>query len=236
MEESQSVSATEATPANGELPAQPAARGRAASGSRGSSSSARAAGWRCRSDLQGRLAARRRARADSDYVRATAEGRWLTGAGAGTSSFTRVYAGAGTDGLPAYRSFVLGGRGTLMREPFRAYGGRAMALAPGGVAVRGRRCRPFRLGSFACTGRRMTLAPFLAAGCGRPPARRAPLGRQRRRAAGRRGGARVVHAPHPGRGRCRTAGLASSGSRLMSIGTGGACCRPCADRCPEQRT
>src|SRR5207245_2782311 len=35
-----------------------------------------------------------------------------------------LHGGIGSDGLPAYRSFVLGGRGTLVGEPFRAYGGR----------------------------------------------------------------------------------------------------------------
>jgi len=114
-----------------------------------------------RSDLQGRLAVEGGA-GDSDYLRATAEGRWLTGAGAG-ALLTRVYAGVGSDGLPAYRSFVLGGRATLMPEPFRAYGGRTTALAQ----VEWRLDLPapaIGLGSFASTGRRMTLAPFLAAG------------------------------------------------------------------------
>jgi len=118
-------------------------------------------GMAVRSDLQGRLAVEGGA-GDSDYLRATAEGRWLTGAGAG-ALLTRVYAGVGSDGLPAYRSFVLGGRATLMPEPFRAYGGRTMALAQ----VEWRLDLPapaIGLGSFASTGRRMTLAPFLAAG------------------------------------------------------------------------
>jgi hypothetical protein len=71
--------------------------------------------------------------------------------------------GAGTERLPAYRSFTLGGRGTLLGEPFRAYGGRAAALAH----VEWRFEVPFPalpLGSFASTGRRLTVAPFLAAG------------------------------------------------------------------------
>jgi hypothetical protein len=118
-------------------------------------------GMAVRSDLQGRIALEG-GEGDTDWLRATAEGRWLAGAGPG-ELLTRVFAGVGTDGLPAYRSFVLGGRGTLMPEPFRAYGGRSMALAQ----VEWRLDVPapaIKLGSFASTGHRMTVAPFLAAG------------------------------------------------------------------------
>jgi hypothetical protein len=163
-EESHSVS-TEATPANGEYRANPPLGA-------GSLRIARLAlerasgGMAVRSDLQGRLAVEGGA-GDTDYLRATVEGRWLTGAGAG-ELLTRVYAGAGTDGLPAYRSFVLGGRGTLMPEPFRASGGRSTALAQ--VEWRLELPAPaLGLGSFASTGRRMTLAPFLAAGWAERP-------------------------------------------------------------------
>ena len=101
------------------------------------------------------------------YFRAAAEGRWLTGAGPGRL-LTRAYAGAGTRGLPAYRSFALGGRGTLLGEPFRAYGGRSMALAQ----TEWRLEVPvpaLPLGSFASTGRHLILAPFLAAGWSERP-------------------------------------------------------------------
>jgi hypothetical protein len=158
-EESHSVTVS-ATPANGDYRPNPPLGA-------GSHRIARLAferasgGMAVRSDLQGRLAVEGGA-GDSDYLRATAEGRWLTGAGAG-ALLTRVYAGVGSDSLPAYRSFVLGGRATLMPEPFRAYGGRTTALAQ----VEWRLDLPapaIGLGSFASTGRRMTLAPFLAAG------------------------------------------------------------------------
>jgi hypothetical protein len=81
---------------------------------------------------------------------------------------SRAYLGAGTDDLPRHRSFVIGGRGTLVGEPFRAYGGREMAL--GQVEWRFEVPVPaIPLGSFASTGRTMTVAPFLAAGVtGRP--------------------------------------------------------------------
>ncbi|HJR33749.1 MAG TPA: hypothetical protein VJ817_02285 [Gemmatimonadales bacterium] len=112
-------------------------------------------------DLQGRLSLEA-GEGDAEYFRAAVEARWLTGAGPGRL-LTRAYGGVGTDGLPAYRSFALGGRGTLLGEPFRAYGGRAMALAQAEwrleVPV-----PALPLGSFASTGRHLTLAPFLAAG------------------------------------------------------------------------
>jgi hypothetical protein len=71
--------------------------------------------------------------------------------------------GWGSDNLPAYRGFVMGGRGTLPAEPFRAWGGRAQALAR--LEWRVEAPAPaIPLGSFASTGRTMTLAPFVAAG------------------------------------------------------------------------
>ncbi len=75
----------------------------------------------------------------------------------------RASAGAATRDLPAYRAFVLGGRGTLLGEGFRAYGGRETAWGsldlrlPVGVPE-------VPLGSFAGTGRTLTLIPFVAAG------------------------------------------------------------------------
>ena len=78
------------------------------------------------------------------------------------------YLGAGTDRLPRYRSFAIGGRGTLVGEPFRAYGGRTVALAH--LEWRFEVPAPaIGLGSFVSTGRHLTVAPFVAAGyAGRP--------------------------------------------------------------------
>jgi hypothetical protein len=116
------------------------------------------AGIAVRQDLQGRLALE----GASDYLRATLEGRWLHALGPG-QLLTRGYLGVGTERLPAYRSFVVGGRGTLLGEPFRAYGGRTATLAHAEwrfeVPV-----PALALGSFAGTGRRLTVAPFVAAG------------------------------------------------------------------------
>ena len=112
-------------------------------------------------DLQGRVTFEAGEGA-GEYVRSTAEGRWLVGL-RGSELLSRFYLGVGSDRLPAYRSFVLGGRGTLVGEPFRAYGGRTAALAQ--VEWRFEVPVPaLSLGSFASTGKRMTLAPFLAAG------------------------------------------------------------------------
>jgi hypothetical protein len=119
-----------------------------------------------RQDLQGRVRLEG-GTGPRDYARLTLEGRWLTTL-AGHQLVSRAYLGTATDGLPAYRSFVLGGRGTLLGEPFRAYGGRDVAL--GQVEWRFEAPIPaIPLGSFASTGRRLTVAPFVALGAaGRP--------------------------------------------------------------------
>ena len=114
-----------------------------------------------RRDLQGRVTLEG-GEGPTDYLRLAADGRWLAGLGPGTL-LGRLHAGAATDGLPAYRSFVLGGRGTLVGERFRAFGGRAAALAH----LEWRFDVPvpaIGLGSFATTGRTATIAPFVAAG------------------------------------------------------------------------
>ena len=123
-------------------------------------------GMAVRRDLQGRLTFEG-GEGPGDYARVTAEGRWLATL-AGHDLIARGYLGAGSDGLPPHRSFAIGGRGTLVGQPFRAYGGREVAL--GQVEWRFELPVPaIPLGSFASTGRTMTMAPFLAAGAaGRP--------------------------------------------------------------------
>ncbi len=96
------------------------------------------------------------------YLRATAALDWDLPAGPGGLEI-RAEGGIGTRELPGYRSFAIGGWGTLVGEPFRAWGGRRMALA----SVEYRLPMPFPaipLGPFFSTGTRITLAPFLAAG------------------------------------------------------------------------
>ena len=103
----------------------------------------------------------------SDYLRVAGGASWFLPLG-GSQLLLRADAGVGTEGLPAYRSFVLGGRGTLVGEPFRAWGGREFVL--GRVEWRLEAPVPaIPLGSFASTGKTMTVAPFVAAGwAGRP--------------------------------------------------------------------
>lgn len=103
----------------------------------------------------------------TDFVRASARAEWLRSLGA-VQLLMRGRGGWGSTGMPAYRQFVLGGRGTLVGEEFRAFGGQAMAL--GHVELRFQAPAPaIPLGSFASTGRTMTIAPFLSAGWVRGP-------------------------------------------------------------------
>ena len=114
-----------------------------------------------RQDVQGRIAVEA-GEGGRDYLRTTVEGRVLAGLGRGTL-LGRLFVGAGTAGLPPHRSFAVGGRGTLVGERFRAFGGRTAAL--GHVEWRFEVPAPaIPLGSFATTGRTVTVAPFFSAG------------------------------------------------------------------------
>ena len=81
----------------------------------------------------------------------------------GTELQLRGYAGAVTSEAPTWRGFVLGGRGTLLGEKYRGWGGRQMAWGslewrfPIGVPV-------LPLGDFVSTGRSAVFAPFVAGG------------------------------------------------------------------------
>lgn len=112
-------------------------------------------------DLQGSLSLESGRNAEQ-YWRAVAQGRWLTQV-FGRELVSRVYLGWGSAHLPTHRGFVMGGRGTLLGEPFRIYGGRSLALAQAELRFNA----PFPaipLGSFATTGKTIVVAPFLAAG------------------------------------------------------------------------
>jgi len=171
VEESRSLT-TEATPASGAYRVNPPL----GSGTHrvGRLSLERASGGiAVGSDLQGRLALEV-GEGSGEYFRTTAAGRWLANAG-GSEILSRIYLGAGTPRLPPHRSFVIGGRGTLPGEPFRAYGGRYVAL--GHVEWRFDVSAPaLRLGSFVSTGRRVTVAPFVAAGYTAEPLSGLPWG------------------------------------------------------------
>jgi len=96
------------------------------------------------------------------YLRLSGAGHVLLPVGA-TRLLIRAQGGGASARLPARRAFVLGGRGTLLGDPFRAWGGRRMGL----VHVEWRVPMPFPslgVGPYARTPRTVTLAPFVAMG------------------------------------------------------------------------
>jgi hypothetical protein len=99
---------------------------------------------------------------DRGYVRATLDltGSWQLGAG---SLRTSLRGGLTTGTPPAWRTFVLGGRGTLPGDPYRAWGGRHMALGRLEWRIPMRLPGP-RLGEYLDLGAGSTLAPFVALG------------------------------------------------------------------------
>jgi hypothetical protein len=100
---------------------------------------------------------------DEEWGRGTVELDGVVPFVGSTALGIRGYGGSATAGVPAWRSFVLGGRGTLLGEEFRAWGGRQVAWGslewriPVPVPAIG-------LGDFVSTGRSAMVAPFLAAG------------------------------------------------------------------------
>jgi len=96
------------------------------------------------------------------YGRFHAEGRWQLPVRSGWVVL-RGSVGLATPGLPSHRAFVLGGRGTLLGEGFRAYTGRQAAWLSADLRLP-LPVPEIPLGSFAGTGRTATLVPFLAAG------------------------------------------------------------------------
>lgn len=99
----------------------------------------------------------------ADYLRAFGEVRWQRPVASGASLLVRAAAGGATARLPRHRGFVLGGRGTLLGEPFRAFGGTRMAWLSAEWQQR-IGVPELRLGSFAGTGPSATLAPNVAVG------------------------------------------------------------------------
>jgi hypothetical protein len=96
------------------------------------------------------------------YGRAAADGQVLLPLGA-TRLLVRAGGGVASEDLPPFRAFVLGGRGTLLGDGFRSWGGRAAAVAHAEwrVPVRG---LEVGVGSYGRLPAAITLAPYVAAG------------------------------------------------------------------------
>jgi hypothetical protein len=115
-----------------------------------------------RSGLSGAVTVEGGTGEDRRYLRVDARGRAHVTFGA-TRLVGRASGGWGSSELPAHRTFALGGRGTLVGEEFRRWGGRYAAHGsiewqlPVPVPA-------IPLGSLANTGREAILAPFVALG------------------------------------------------------------------------
>jgi hypothetical protein len=110
----------------------------------------------------GRFAVEGGFRSDTSWLRLSATVAAGIPTGAGELGL-EAWGGWASAAVPSFRGFVLGGRGTLEGEPFRAYGGRAAAWARAEWRVP----VPFPavpIGRFASTGRQLVVAPFAAAG------------------------------------------------------------------------
>ncbi|HTI06758.1 MAG TPA: hypothetical protein VL549_15755 [Gemmatimonadales bacterium] len=96
------------------------------------------------------------------YTRLSGDAHLLVPLSTHSRLLTRVQLGWGSAQLPAHRAFVLGGRGTLLGDEFREWGGRRMAL----VHVEWRTPVPFfsvHAGPARTPGS-VILAPYVAAG------------------------------------------------------------------------
>jgi len=96
------------------------------------------------------------------YLRLSGAGHVLFPAGA-TRLLLRAQGGVASADLPAHRALVLGGRGTLLGDEFRRWGGRRMAL----LHLEWRVPVPFvslGVGPYARTPRVLTVAPYVALG------------------------------------------------------------------------
>jgi hypothetical protein len=96
------------------------------------------------------------------YARTSVAGHVLAPLGA-TRILLRAQGGLGTDALPPHRAFVLGGRGTLLGDGFRQWGGRRAMLGhlEWRIPVQG---LSLGFGSVARVPASITVAPYVAAG------------------------------------------------------------------------
>jgi len=123
----------------------------------------RSEGFAVRRDLAAALSVEAGGRdGGAAYVRVQGAGHLLVPLG-GTRLLARAQGGVAGDGLPPHRAFVLGGRGTLLGDTFRSWGGRRAAL----LHLEWRAPVPFvrmAAGPYARTPGTITLAPYAAAG------------------------------------------------------------------------
>jgi hypothetical protein len=124
--------------------------------------------------LRGALRVEGGLREERRYARVHAEGSAALPAGPGELRLD-AWGGWASADLPAHRSFVFGGRGTLVGEPFRAYGGREAVLARVAWALP-LPAPAVPLGRYASTGRQFVVAPFLAVGWAGAPLEGLPWG------------------------------------------------------------
>ncbi|HEY2805182.1 MAG TPA: hypothetical protein VGI92_04915 [Gemmatimonadales bacterium] len=96
------------------------------------------------------------------YARVYGELRWQASAGA-TTLLLRAAGGAATAGLPRQRTFLIGGRGSLLGEPFHGLGGRRMFWTSAEWQLP-LKIPEIKMGSFAGTGDHLTLAPNVGVG------------------------------------------------------------------------
>jgi hypothetical protein len=123
----------------------------------------RSEGFAVRRDLYAEVSVEGGRRDDGDaYARGAMAAHALLPVG-GARVLFRVQAGAASHRLPRHRAFVLGGRGTLLGDAFRMWGGTRAALAHAEWRVP----VPFgglRFGSAARIPGALTIAPYAAAG------------------------------------------------------------------------
>ncbi len=96
---------------------------------------------------------------DIEYGRLTVRAEAASGFGP-TLLVVQGWMGAGSDQMPAHRTFAVGGRGSLVGESFRAWGGRTAAVLRAEWQLRVP-IPNLRLGSFASTGSELVVAPFV---------------------------------------------------------------------------
>ena len=130
----------------------------------------RSGGFAVRRDVQAELTLEIGGPRDAiSYGRVAAAGQVLVPLGA-TRVLVRADAGYASTALPAHRSFVMGGRGTLPGDPFRAWGGSRAVL----MHAEWRLPLPavtLGIGSLARVPTTLTAAPFIATGwTAAPPA------------------------------------------------------------------